>query len=226
MTDQELLGAFTGILRDILLDDTIVLTKETRREDVPNWDSFNYINFIVAVEVKFGVKFKVADIESFENIGAIIAETQEATAVARMPAITLASRTFDSDGQVLFASLTGDFNPIHLDPIAARRTQAGTVVVHGIHAILWALDKLVEIGTITEQICSLKVQFTNFIRVGSQLDLKVLGRDGKSIQAELSVGRLRAATLIVTFGARQRIKEIEVPDLAPKMSPAGSASTF
>ena len=72
MTDQEILNAFTGILRDILLDDTIVLTKDTRREEVPNWDSFNYINFIVAVEVKFGVKFRVADIESFENVGAIV----------------------------------------------------------------------------------------------------------------------------------------------------------
>jgi len=77
MTDQELLSAFTGILRDILLDDTIVLTDDTRRLDVPNWDSFNYINFIVAVEVRFGVKFKVADIESFENVGAIVAETKK-----------------------------------------------------------------------------------------------------------------------------------------------------
>ena len=77
MTDQELLNAFTGILRDILLDDTIVLTKETRREDIPNWDSFNYINFIVAVEVKFGVKFKVADIESFENVGAIVRQMKQ-----------------------------------------------------------------------------------------------------------------------------------------------------
>ena len=77
MTEQELLNAFTGILRDILLDDTIVLTKDTRRQDVTNWDSFNYINFIVAVEARFGVKFRVADIESFENIGAIIAETKK-----------------------------------------------------------------------------------------------------------------------------------------------------
>lgn len=77
MTDQEVLDNFTSILRDILLDDTIVLTMDTRREDVSNWDSFNYINFIVAVEVKFGVKFRVADIESFENVGAIIAETQK-----------------------------------------------------------------------------------------------------------------------------------------------------
>jgi acyl carrier protein len=77
MTDQELLEAFTGILRDILLDDTIVLTKDTRREDVPNWDSFNYINFMVAVEVRFGVKFRVAEIESFENVGAIVQQMKK-----------------------------------------------------------------------------------------------------------------------------------------------------
>jgi acyl carrier protein len=76
MTDQEVLDSFTRILRDLLLDDSIVLLMETRRQDVPNWDSFNYINFMVAVEIEFGVKFKVADIESFENVGAIIAETQ------------------------------------------------------------------------------------------------------------------------------------------------------
>ena len=72
MTDQEILTALTRILRDLLLDNSIVLTMETRREDVPNWDSFNYINFIVAVEVEFGVKFKIATIESFTNVGAIV----------------------------------------------------------------------------------------------------------------------------------------------------------
>ena len=74
MTAEEILTALTRILRDLLLDDSIVLTMETRREDVPGWDSFNYINFIVAVEIELGVKFKVADIESFANIGAIVTE--------------------------------------------------------------------------------------------------------------------------------------------------------
>jgi acyl carrier protein len=74
MTVQEILAAFTRILRDLLLDDSIILTMETRREDIPNWDSFNYINFIVAVELEFGVKFKIADIESFPNVGAIVTE--------------------------------------------------------------------------------------------------------------------------------------------------------
>ena len=74
MTVQEILAAFTRILRDLLLDDSIVLAMETRREDIPNWDSFNYINFIVAVELEFGVKFKIADIESFPNVGVIVTE--------------------------------------------------------------------------------------------------------------------------------------------------------
>jgi acyl carrier protein len=77
MTSHEILTAFTRILRDLLLDDSIVLTIETRREEIPNWDSFNYINFIVAVEVKFGVKFKIADIESFANVGGIVTEFQK-----------------------------------------------------------------------------------------------------------------------------------------------------
>jgi acyl carrier protein len=75
MTNQDILTSFNRILRDLLLDDSIIVTMETRREDVPNWDSFNYINFIVAVEVEFGVKFKVADIDSFQDVGAIVAET-------------------------------------------------------------------------------------------------------------------------------------------------------
>jgi len=74
MMGEEILAAFTRILRDLLSDDKIVLTMDTRRKDVPNWDSFNYINFIVAVEIEFGVKFKVADIESFANVGAIVRE--------------------------------------------------------------------------------------------------------------------------------------------------------
>jgi acyl carrier protein len=81
MTDQEILTKLTRILRDLLLDDSIVLTMETQREEVPNWDSFNYINFIVATEIEFGVKFKVADIESFPNVGAIVAELKNASSL-------------------------------------------------------------------------------------------------------------------------------------------------
>jgi acyl carrier protein len=76
MSDQEILETFTRTLRDILMDESIVLTMETRREDIPKWDSMNYINFIVAVEMALKVKYRVADVESFENVGAIVAKTK------------------------------------------------------------------------------------------------------------------------------------------------------
>jgi acyl carrier protein len=72
MNDREILNRLTRILREILSDDSIVLAMDTERSEVPKWDSFAYINFIVAVEIEFGMKFRVADVESFENVGAIV----------------------------------------------------------------------------------------------------------------------------------------------------------
>jgi len=72
MTEQDILNGLTRILRDLLSDDSIVLTMETKRDEVPDWDSFAYVNFIVAVEIEFGVKFGVAEVESFPNVGAIV----------------------------------------------------------------------------------------------------------------------------------------------------------
>jgi acyl carrier protein len=72
MNPEEILGELTTILRDLLGDDTIVLQMTTVRSDIPAWDSFNYITFMVAVESKFGIKFKTSDVEAFANVGEIV----------------------------------------------------------------------------------------------------------------------------------------------------------
>ena len=77
MTEQDILQTLTTILRDLLLDQSIVLTPATTRMDVPSWDSFAYVNFIVAVETEFGVRFRIADVESFQTIGDLIREIKE-----------------------------------------------------------------------------------------------------------------------------------------------------
>ena len=76
MTDDELLVLFSQTLADLLGEDSVPLTMSTRRTDVPNWDSFVYINFIATVEMKLSIRFGVADVESFENVGAIVSRTQ------------------------------------------------------------------------------------------------------------------------------------------------------
>jgi acyl carrier protein len=70
------LAVFTRNLRDLLGDDSIVLALNTRRGDVEGWDSMMYVNFIVAVELELRIKFRVADVESFETVGDIVAEAR------------------------------------------------------------------------------------------------------------------------------------------------------
>ena len=72
MSDRATLEAFSLVLRGLLDDDTIELTRATTRDDVPGWDSFAYVSFIATVEQQFGVKFRIADIESFRTVGEIV----------------------------------------------------------------------------------------------------------------------------------------------------------
>lgn len=73
MSDGAILATLTGILRDLLGDDAIVLGLATTRPEVPRWDLFAYVSFIVATEVEYGVKFPIADVESFKTVGDIVA---------------------------------------------------------------------------------------------------------------------------------------------------------
>jgi len=118
-----------------------------------------------------------------------------------MSSATLASKTFDADDQVVFARLSGDFNPIHMDPLAARRTQAGTPVVHGMHVVLWALDRIVESGAAAEGISGVKVQFVKFIPVGATVNLKLARGESGPLRAEIDLGGLATTLLSVTLGA-------------------------
>ncbi len=134
-----------------------------------------------------------------------------------MSSVTLASRAFNQDDQIFFARLSGDFNPIHMDPLAARRTQAGAPVVHGIHAVLWALDKLAENGMVTGKVRGVKVQFTKFIYVASTVMLNLRHRDEESINAELVVGGLATTILTLTFGTSKQTWEIALPGVLERV---------
>jgi acyl carrier protein len=77
VTGEDILATFSRILCDIVGDESITLGMGTRREDVAGWDSFSYVTFIAAVEIELGIKFKIAEVESFENVGAIVTATQK-----------------------------------------------------------------------------------------------------------------------------------------------------
>ncbi len=69
MQQEEIYAKLTEIFRDVLEVDRLVLTPELSAAGVPEWDSFNHIHLVVAVEAYFKIKFQTAELESIQNVG-------------------------------------------------------------------------------------------------------------------------------------------------------------
>lgn len=72
MQQQEIYAQMTPLFHDVFDDDTLVLRPEMTAADVAEWDSFNHINLIVAVESRFKVKFQTAELESMNSVGHLV----------------------------------------------------------------------------------------------------------------------------------------------------------
>lgn len=83
--------------------------------------------------------------------------------------IDLGARTFSLDDSLRFAALCGDVNPMHLDPIAARRLLTGQPVVHGVHTLITALDAWLGQGGAAPR--ALDCDFTQAVSVGDRVQL-------------------------------------------------------
>ena len=79
--------------------------------------------------------------------------------------------TFQLDDQDRFAALSGDRNPMHMDPVAARRTQAGVPAVHGMHILLWAIDSLASRYPSAPRPTTIRADFKAFLSLGEKASL-------------------------------------------------------
>lgn len=77
-------------------------------------------------------------------------------------------KVFTMADQQAFANLSGDYNPIHTDPVVARRTPAGAPVVHGVHLLIWALETFASRFDKLSGLCALRADFNNFLKVGRE----------------------------------------------------------
>jgi acyl dehydratase len=97
----------------------------------------------------------------------------------------LAQRLFTHLDQERFAAASGDLNPIHMDAVLARRTQAGEPVVHGIHLLLWALDALAKAQSDLPRPYSIRAHFSKFVYLDQPV--KLVLQEQHSARARLSV---------------------------------------
>ncbi len=73
MDTEQIYRQLTEIFHQVFEDQSLVPTAEMKATDVPDWDSLNHINLIIAVEAQFKIKFKTAELESLHNVGHLVA---------------------------------------------------------------------------------------------------------------------------------------------------------
>lgn len=60
------------IFQDVFDDATIHVTEETTSDDIEDWDSFEHIMLVVAIEQKFKIKFNIGEVNMLRNVGEMV----------------------------------------------------------------------------------------------------------------------------------------------------------
>jgi acyl carrier protein len=71
MQEAELYDELTEIFRQAFSRQDLTLKPGLTAKDVQGWDSFKTIEIIMAVESKYGVKFRARELEGLRSVGDI-----------------------------------------------------------------------------------------------------------------------------------------------------------
>ena len=72
MNKDQIYSQLTDVFHEIFEDQSIVPTSDMKASDVSEWDSLNHINLIVAIEARFSIRFKTAELESLRDVGHLV----------------------------------------------------------------------------------------------------------------------------------------------------------
>ena len=72
MSEKEIYEALDEVFQEVFDDDSIHVKPETTADDIEDWDSLEHINLVVAIENRFGIKFKMNEVTSMKNVGEMV----------------------------------------------------------------------------------------------------------------------------------------------------------
>jgi acyl carrier protein len=72
MTREEVYERLNGVFREVFDDETLEVNDSTTSDDVEDWDSFEHINLVVAVEEEFGFKIPMGKTVTMKNVGEMV----------------------------------------------------------------------------------------------------------------------------------------------------------
>lgn len=107
---------------------------------------------------------------------------------------------FDADRHNWFTRVSRDLNPVHVDALTARRTQAGAPIVHGMHSLLRLLEVAVENGVIRLGVTRLKAQFRKPIYVGEEVTVERTKEGSGGIRVRMMANGLEVLLASIGYG--------------------------
>lgn len=72
MTREEVFERLNKVFQDVFDDETIEVNDETTADDIDEWDSFEHINLVVAVEDEFSFKIPMGKVVTMKNVGEMV----------------------------------------------------------------------------------------------------------------------------------------------------------
>jgi hypothetical protein len=128
----------------------------------------------------------------------------------------LVQYSFSLEDQIDFAKLSGDYNPIHVDPVKARRTRFGHPVVHGIHVLLCALETLVASKSNFLKLVSLRAYFNQSIGVGEIVQFFIKNEDETCAEILLFSKNEQVTRILVSYLPGGTEECLSIPDSNPE----------
>ncbi len=111
----------------------------------------------------------------------------------------MTQRVFTSDDQFAFAKLSGDYNPLHTDPVLARRLLFGQQVVHGMHALFWSVDRFLKTRTQPLELKAVKANFQAGIGVGQTVNCIYSTQNDRQVEIRLETDKTLAAWIQIAW---------------------------
>lgn len=75
MNREQLVKEIQDIAREIFGNPELVITDAMSTADVDTWTSLSFMQFLTAIEDKYGFKFKMMELLQLRNMGAVIDAT-------------------------------------------------------------------------------------------------------------------------------------------------------
>ncbi len=72
MTREDVFERLNMVFREVFDDESINVNDDTTSDDIDDWDSFEHINLIVAVEDEFAMKIPMGKVSSMKNVGEMV----------------------------------------------------------------------------------------------------------------------------------------------------------